>query len=113
MSTVTIGPPTWLAALQMDAYLQESSDLTAWQQLVTSFYKFEKLNTINGVRISILCSLWISDNSMVQNLPTTMCPEEVASWIKKEELATQGQYQYLRVFVYGVVDRSSTCLEGC
>ena len=84
-SAVTVGPPTWLAALQMDAYLQESSDLTAWQQLVTSFYKFEKLNTINGVRISILFSSWISDNSMVQNLPTTMRPEEVASWIKSKK----------------------------
>ena len=53
-SAVAVGPPTWLAALQMDAYLQECSDLKAWQQLVTSLYKFENLNTVNRVRISIL-----------------------------------------------------------
>jgi hypothetical protein len=50
-SAVAVGPPTWLAALQMDAYLRECSDFKAWQELVASLYKFEKLNTINGVRL--------------------------------------------------------------
>ena len=45
-----IAPPAWLSALNMDVYLQGCSDTTAWQELIESLYKFEKLNTINGVR---------------------------------------------------------------
>ena len=44
-----IAPPAWLSALNMDVYLQGCSDMTAWQELIESLYKFEKLNTINGV----------------------------------------------------------------
>ena len=44
-----VAPPAWLSALNMDIYLQGCSDMTAWQELIESLYKFEKLNTINGV----------------------------------------------------------------
>ena len=42
--------PAWLSALNMDVYLQGCSNMMAWQELIESLYKFEKLNTINGVR---------------------------------------------------------------
>ena len=48
MAVVT--PPAWLIALNMDVYLWECSDVTAWQGLIESLYRFENLNTINGVR---------------------------------------------------------------
>ena len=38
-----------------------------------------------GYVVSILLSRRISVDSMVQNLPTTMHPEEVASWIKSKK----------------------------
>jgi hypothetical protein len=45
-----VAPPAWLIALNMDVYLRECSDATAWQGLIESLYRFENLNTINGVR---------------------------------------------------------------
>lgn len=46
---ITVAPPGWLAALNMDVYLKECSDTKAWKGLVQSFYEFEGKNTINGV----------------------------------------------------------------
>ena len=51
--------PAWLVTLNMHVYLQGSSDVTAWQGLIGSLYKFEKLNTISGVR----CYYFIADCS--------------------------------------------------
>ena len=39
----------WLTALNMDVFLQDCSDVKAWQGLVQSLYMFEALNTINRV----------------------------------------------------------------
>jgi hypothetical protein len=47
--TVAVAAPAWLTALKLDIYFQECSDVTAWQLLVQSLYKFEEGNTINGV----------------------------------------------------------------
>ena len=52
-----VAPPAWLIALNMDVYLQECSDATAWRGLIESLYKFENLNTISGVR----CRDFITD----------------------------------------------------
>ena len=46
---ITVAPPGWLAAHNMDVYLKECSDTKAWKGLVQSFYEFEGKNTINGV----------------------------------------------------------------
>ena len=46
---ITVAPPGWLAALNMDVYLKECSDTKAWKGLVQFFYEFEGKNTINGV----------------------------------------------------------------
>jgi hypothetical protein len=47
---VTVAPPGWLTAQNMDVYLKDCSEAKAWQALVHSLYKFEERNTINGVR---------------------------------------------------------------
>lgn len=47
-----VAAPAWLTALNMDIYLEESSDAKEWQGLVQSLYKFENRNSINGVRIT-------------------------------------------------------------
>lgn len=47
-----VAAPAWLTALNMDIYLEESSDAKEWQGLVQSLYKFENGNSINGVRIT-------------------------------------------------------------
>ena len=44
-----VAPPAWLVTLNMHVYLQGCSDAMAWQGLIGSLYKFEKLNTISGV----------------------------------------------------------------
>ena len=49
--------PAWLLTLNMHVYLQGCSDATAWQGLIGSLYKFEKLNTISGVH----CYYFIMD----------------------------------------------------
>ena len=49
---VMVTAPAWLAALNMDVYLQECSDVKEWQALVQSLYKFEEGNAINRVRYS-------------------------------------------------------------
>ena len=45
-----VAPPAWLVAVNMDVYLLGCSDATAWKKLIETLYKFEKLNTLNGVR---------------------------------------------------------------
>lgn len=47
---VTVAPPGWLTAQNMDGYLKNCSEAKAWQALVHSLYKFEERNTTNGVR---------------------------------------------------------------
>jgi len=50
VDVAVVAPPAWLVTINMHVYLQASSDATAWQGLIGSLYKFEKLNTISGVR---------------------------------------------------------------
>lgn len=45
-----VAPPAWLVAVNMDVYLLGCSDMTAWKELIETLYKFERLNTLNGVR---------------------------------------------------------------
>jgi hypothetical protein len=45
-----VAPPAWLVAVNMDVYLLGCSDATAWKELIETLYKFERLNTLNGVR---------------------------------------------------------------
>ena len=46
-----VAAPAWLTTLNMEVYLQECSDVKEWQGLLQSLYKFEEVNSINGVCI--------------------------------------------------------------
>ncbi|KIJ90795.1 hypothetical protein K443DRAFT_135619 [Laccaria amethystina LaAM-08-1] len=63
----TMALPTWLRNSKMPDYLRGVSKEKAWQELVTSLFMFEAVNTTTG------------------NLPTTSRPDEVASWIKSKK----------------------------
>jgi len=47
-------PPTWLRNSIMDDYLHVVSKEKGWQELVTSLFVFEALNTTNGVCLHCL-----------------------------------------------------------
>ena len=49
-----VAAPAWLTPLNMDSYLEECSDLKAWQGLVQSLYRYEERNSITGVHITII-----------------------------------------------------------
>ena len=44
-----IAPPAWLAKTNMPEYLRGITNDKAWQELVSSLYQFESLNTTTGV----------------------------------------------------------------
>ena len=44
-----IAPPAWLAKTNMPEYLCGITNDKAWQELVSSLYRFESLNTTAGV----------------------------------------------------------------
>ena len=46
-------PPTWLRDSAMPDYLRGISKEKAWQELITSLFVFEALNTTTGVCLNI------------------------------------------------------------
>jgi hypothetical protein len=80
-----IGVPDFLTTAIIK-HLRETSASSAWQELITIFFAFEKEGPITGVLFHyIIFHVHIHTDDIrvaLQNLPTESRPEEVTKWIK-------------------------------
>jgi hypothetical protein len=82
-----IGMPDFLT-MAILKHLHETSASPVWQNLITTFFAFEKEGPVTGVLVSLyylLCVCIHTDDICIalQNLPRESRPEEVAKWIKR------------------------------
>jgi hypothetical protein len=79
--------PTWLTSTNMVSYLRGVSQESLWQELVTTFMRFEMLNPTTGVCSMESSAFLVHPLTMfiIQKLPTVSRPGEVQAWIKSKK----------------------------
>lgn len=96
MNVYMVEAPSWLSALNVDMYLQDSSDVKAWHGLVNSLYRFEAVNTINGVS-HYSCSTGLLTYILAESTHYFASPTGCnVDKVEKEELSVKGDAKEFR-----------------